>query len=244
MDPDIEPAPIPSLSSGSVGSRFVSQKDIDAANATRDAEWKAAYARLGQEPPPRPQPDVYDGRSLYERLQQQKTMKQEEWDEKMKLSNQFRGIDEEESAFLAAVQSERRQKEREQKLREEEEVAVFKAEQARKASDDVTSTLSGDAKATPAPKPPAKKQVSTNLVKKDQRALLKGVIRKKPQGKEVKKPPEKPKNAGKSAVPLPASASATPNEVDGDRRKRRASLVEDVGSDDDDSSTKKPRIDV
>lgn len=43
---EIEPAPIPSLSSGSVGSRFVSQKDIEAANATRDEQWKAAYARL------------------------------------------------------------------------------------------------------------------------------------------------------------------------------------------------------
>lgn len=39
---------IPSLSSGTVGSRFVSQNDIDKANETRDAEWKAAYARLAQ----------------------------------------------------------------------------------------------------------------------------------------------------------------------------------------------------
>jgi hypothetical protein len=77
---------IPSISSGSVGSRFVSQADIEKAKLTRDEQWRAAYARLdlvsnsppyshqeslvsrlGQEPPPRPQEDAdYDGRSLYE----------------------------------------------------------------------------------------------------------------------------------------------------------------------------------
>ena len=75
---------IPSISSGVVGSRFVSQSDIDSAKARRDEQWKAAYARyapvtapvcrprltaphrLGQEPPPQPQEDVYDGRSLAE----------------------------------------------------------------------------------------------------------------------------------------------------------------------------------
>lgn len=78
---------LPSISSGAVGSRFVSQSDIELAQAKRDEQWKAAYARyaassslvraiwrrpdsprrsLGQEPPPRPVEDVYDGRSLAE----------------------------------------------------------------------------------------------------------------------------------------------------------------------------------
>lgn len=37
---------IPSISSGSVGSRFVSQGEVDSAKARRDEQWKAAYARL------------------------------------------------------------------------------------------------------------------------------------------------------------------------------------------------------
>lgn len=41
----MEEALVPSLSSGSVGSRFVSQTDLDKAKATRDEQWKAAYAR-------------------------------------------------------------------------------------------------------------------------------------------------------------------------------------------------------
>lgn len=38
-------APIPSMSSGSVGSRFVSQAELDEAKAAREETWKAAYAR-------------------------------------------------------------------------------------------------------------------------------------------------------------------------------------------------------
>lgn len=57
---------IPSLSDGPVGSRFVSQDEIDLAKQRKEEQWKAAYARLGQEPPPQQQEDIYDGRSLAE----------------------------------------------------------------------------------------------------------------------------------------------------------------------------------
>jgi len=36
---------IPSISTGVVGSRFVSQTDIEAARTRREEQWKAAYAR-------------------------------------------------------------------------------------------------------------------------------------------------------------------------------------------------------
>lgn len=55
-----------SISESSVGSRFISEKQLDSAKAARDAQWQAAYERLGQAPPPRQEPDVYDGRSLAE----------------------------------------------------------------------------------------------------------------------------------------------------------------------------------
>ena len=38
-------APVPSLTSGEIGSRFVTQTELDAANKKRDEAWKAAYAR-------------------------------------------------------------------------------------------------------------------------------------------------------------------------------------------------------
>jgi hypothetical protein len=54
------------MADSALPSRFVSQQEIDSTNAKRDEAWKAAYARLGQEPPPKPEADVYDGRSLAE----------------------------------------------------------------------------------------------------------------------------------------------------------------------------------
>lgn len=73
---------IPSLSGGVVGSRFVTQDEVETAKVRREEQWKAAYARfvirfgweppphthtsLGQEPPPVQQEEVYDGRSLAE----------------------------------------------------------------------------------------------------------------------------------------------------------------------------------
>lgn len=73
---------IPSLSEGIVGSRFITEDEVDTAKQRREEQWKAAYARLvlfyfslvtiinflrlGQEPPPQQQEEVYDGRSLAE----------------------------------------------------------------------------------------------------------------------------------------------------------------------------------
>ena len=39
---------VPSLSTAGVGSRFVSQSEIDSAKARREEQWKAAYARSVQ----------------------------------------------------------------------------------------------------------------------------------------------------------------------------------------------------
>jgi hypothetical protein len=41
----MEDGAIPSISSGSVGSRFVSQNELDDAKARRDEQWRQAYAR-------------------------------------------------------------------------------------------------------------------------------------------------------------------------------------------------------
>ncbi|KAG6860115.1 hypothetical protein C0995_015553 [Termitomyces sp. Mi166 len=102
---DSDSSLIPSLSTGVVGSRFVTETELDTAKARREEQWKAAYARLGQEPPPQQQEDSYDGRSLAEKLAANKVLlyyaavciiltfskiaKQEEWEEKTKLGKQY-----------------------------------------------------------------------------------------------------------------------------------------------------------
>lgn len=123
---------IPSLSSGGVGSRFVTEKEITTARERRDEEWKAAYARLGQEPPPKPVEEVYDGRSLAEKLAANKLAKQEEWEERNKLSNQFRALEEDEVNFLDSMITRMREEEHQRKLEEGENLSEFRREVARR----------------------------------------------------------------------------------------------------------------
>ncbi|KAN0135752.1 N-terminal domain of NEFA-interacting nuclear protein NIP30 domain containing protein [Lactarius tabidus] len=191
---------IPSISTGAVGSRFVSQSDIETAKARRDEQWKAAYARLGQEPPPPPQEDAYDGRSLAEKLAANRAAKQEEWEEKTKLANQFRALEEDEIMFLDSVRERQELEERERKEREGEELKTFREAVAAKVTVKSpppvppTETVSAAA-----PKPasaPSKKP-------KPPKPALKGVIvKKKPKAApEAKAPRERKEAHGDDASP-------------------------------------------
>ncbi|KAJ7169994.1 N-terminal domain of NEFA-interacting nuclear protein NIP30-domain-containing protein [Mycena filopes] len=122
----MEEAMIPSLTAAGIGSRFVSQDDVDTAKQRRDEQWKAAYARLGMEPPPQQQEDFSDGRSLAEKLAANKIAKQEEWEEKTKLANQFRALEEDEIMFLDSVRERQEEEERQRKEKDGEEVQNFK----------------------------------------------------------------------------------------------------------------------
>lgn len=49
--PSMEESLIPSLSAGVVGSRFVTQDEVETAKLRREEQWKAAYARSGNNSP-------------------------------------------------------------------------------------------------------------------------------------------------------------------------------------------------
>ncbi|GLB36261.1 putative N-terminal domain of NEFA-interacting nuclear protein NIP30 [Lyophyllum shimeji] len=166
---------IPSLSAGPVGSRFVSESDLDTAKARREEQWKAAYARLGQEPPPQQQEDSYDGRSLAEKLAANKIAKQEEWEEKTKLANQFRALEEDEIMFLDSVRERQEAEERQRKERDGEEVRGFKEAVAARSSAANNPPLLPSSAATSTTKPPT----TTPTVRKDLKKQLKGVVVKK-----------------------------------------------------------------
>ncbi|KAL0072088.1 hypothetical protein AAF712_001011 [Marasmius tenuissimus] len=203
----MEDAPVPSLSSGVVGSRFVSSDEIETAKARREEQWKAAYARLGQEPPPQQTEDSYDGRSLAEQA------KQEEWEEKTKLANQFRALEEDEIMFLDSIREKQEQEERVRRERDGEEVKSFKeAVAARTTTSNPPPTTSPPAKDPPAkPAPP----------KKDGKKALKGVVIKKksatkPATTNDKKPPKLPANGTKATE----ESKATDSEEPASKRRR------------------------
>jgi len=197
---------LPSISTGVVGSRFVSQSDLETARARREEQWKAAYARLGQEPPPPPQEDAYDGRSLAEKLAANRAAKQEEWEEKTKLANQFRALEEDEIMFLDSVRERQELEERERKEREGEELKTFREAVAAKVTvkspPPVPATETVSAAAPKAASAPSKKPT---------KASLKGVIvKKKPKSAtEVKAPQERKEAHGDGATPEPKRRKVT-----------------------------------
>lgn len=172
---------MPSVSIGGVGSRFVSQNDLEEAKARRDEQWKAAYARLGQAPPPQPVEDSFDGRSLAEKLAANRAAKQEEWEEKTKLANQFRALEEDEIMFLDSIREKEAEEERLRKAQDGEELSDFRKAVAARESD-----LNKPPAAQPVVQPrkpnddTLEKPKATALApKKDVKKSLKGVVVKK-----------------------------------------------------------------
>ncbi|KAE8223315.1 hypothetical protein CF319_g3643 [Tilletia indica] len=148
----------------SVASRFVSQTELSEAQARRESDVRAAYARLGQEAPAEALAAAkgdtgseYDPRSLFERLQANKNAKQEKIDEMMKLSNQFRGLDEDETVFLAEVAAEKRAEEAMKREQEEQELLEFRRATLVRSSSppNPLALLTGSALSTSPPPPPA-----------------------------------------------------------------------------------------
>lgn len=90
--------------------------DLDQQKEIRKREWEEARQREAKMPEYK-KPENYDPRSLYERLQEQKEKKQEEFDEKMKFKNQIQYLDTDDVNFL------------EEKAREEEEKEATKWEE-------------------------------------------------------------------------------------------------------------------
>ncbi|WVR09160.1 hypothetical protein IAU60_006222 [Kwoniella sp. DSM 27419] len=195
---------------GGISSRFESQSSIDEARENKQKAWKEAYARIGQEPPPEEPEEEYDPRTLYERLQSKKDLKKEEWDAKMKLSNQWRGLDTEEQRFLAEKEAERRAAERAVEDKEAEEVREYRERLAAKHSTPVEPpSISASSSSAPSKKVPPKP------ARKDVKSLMKGVVVKKkakPALPATISPGAKPTPSNEpapTAAPPPASVPAT-----------------------------------
>ncbi|XP_029186590.2 PSME3-interacting protein-like [Acropora millepora] len=103
------------------GVSFVSEVELDEIRERRQQEWE----KVRKEDDPIECPDqVFDNKTLYERLQEQKQKKQDEWEEQHQLKNLIRGLDGDETVFLDLVTKQqeeianRRFNEESQELRE------------------------------------------------------------------------------------------------------------------------------
>ncbi|KAI9636631.1 N-terminal domain of NEFA-interacting nuclear protein NIP30-domain-containing protein [Dioszegia hungarica] len=190
-----------------MGSRFQSQASIDESNTRREKEWKEAYARLGQEPPKATE-FAHDGLTLFERLETNKRLNTEEWDDKMKLANQYRGINADEKRFLDERYAEKMAA---QKVIDDEVAKELEAyRQAKKGGDEPEPTLAAPVAAA------ARKPLPTKP-KKDVKSLLKGVVvKKKPKAKPDPSAAGAPGTGGKIG---PTAAEEEP-ETEGESEKR------------------------
>ncbi|KAF7784413.1 hypothetical protein Agabi119p4_578 [Agaricus bisporus var. burnettii] len=116
-------------------------------------------------------------RPLAEKLAANRIAKQEEWEEKNKLANQFRALEEDEIQFLDSIRERQEAVERQRKEEDGEELKQFKQAVAARAStlnSPPPAPGSGpSAKPKPQPQPPRPAQ------KKDAKRSLKGVLVKK-----------------------------------------------------------------
>ncbi|KAG1757451.1 N-terminal domain of NEFA-interacting nuclear protein NIP30-domain-containing protein [Suillus lakei] len=184
---------LPSVSVGGVGSRFISQNDLEEAKARRDDQWKAAYARLGQVPPPQPVEDSFDGRSLAEKLAANRAAKQEEWEEKTKLANQFRALEEDEIMFLDSIREKQAEEERLRKAQDGEELSDFRKAVAARENDlnKPTQPVPQPRKQSDdTPEKPKAPKAPVLASKKDVKKSLKGVVVKKRPKSNTQTPSE------------------------------------------------------
>ncbi|GAA5969701.1 hypothetical protein JCM8115_002971 [Rhodotorula mucilaginosa] len=209
------------LASG-VASRFVSADALEQAKQKRAEEWKEAYKRLGQEPPPElvAEDEAYDPRSLYERLQENKSKKQEAFEEQLKFKNHFRALDEEEISFLDSIVDDNNDEERERKKAIQDELRAFKQAVTKRSAAPPPPILAGSSSssllpaATASISPPLASSTSPPIA-----STTKAPATKPTGGKGGKKrkllpgvvvPPKKPRTASNPS-PSPAASASKPS---------------------------------
>uniref|UniRef100_A0A8C5QCT3 Proteasome activator subunit 3 interacting protein 1 n=1 Tax=Leptobrachium leishanense TaxID=445787 RepID=A0A8C5QCT3_9ANUR len=106
-----------------INKRFVTEAEVEEKKKKRQEEWEKV--RKPEDPEDCPE-EVYDPRSLYEKLQEQKDKKQQEYEEQFKFKNMVRGLDEDETNFLVEVSRKQELVEKQRKEEEKKEINEFR----------------------------------------------------------------------------------------------------------------------
>lgn len=87
-----------------ISKRFVSETELEEIKKKREEEWELARQEGRQIE--KEEDIIDDGRTLFERLKEQKDKKQEEFEEQLKFKNMiYKGLDTEDANFLSEVSS-------------------------------------------------------------------------------------------------------------------------------------------
>lgn len=183
-----------------MSSGFVSEKEIEERRQKRQEEWEKV--RTAEQPLEAPE-EVYDHRSLFERLEEQRKKKDDEYEEAHKLKNMVRGLDDDEVDFLDTVERVKETVEKRTRLEERKEMDEFRNAVATLAEKSVEERLKSEIR-NPAP---LSKPLSN---RSSQMKLLAGaVVRKRPSNEPS--PPSKKVNLDiKDSVNEPPSDEIKP----------------------------------
>ncbi|XP_038662790.1 PSME3-interacting protein isoform X1 [Scyliorhinus canicula] len=147
--------------------RFVTEAELDERRKQRQEEWEKV--RKPEDPEECPE-QVYDPRSLFERLQEQKDKKQADFEEQFKFKNMVRGLDEDETTYLDEVS--RQQVLLEKQRRDEDAKELKECRSARtKLAENTESKKDAEKKAAAKP--------VENKSKFSQAKLLAGAVKRK-----------------------------------------------------------------
>ncbi|XP_061628604.1 PSME3-interacting protein [Phyllopteryx taeniolatus] len=113
--------------------KFVSQAELDERRKKRQEEWEKV--RKPDDPEQAPE-EEYDSRSLFERLQEQRDKKQEEFEEQFKFKNMVRGLDDDETSFLDEVSRQQSLVEKQRRDEEKQELLEYRSAVAKQVSSD------------------------------------------------------------------------------------------------------------
>ncbi|XP_053174995.1 PSME3-interacting protein [Scomber japonicus] len=113
--------------------KFVSETELDEKRKKRQEEWEKV--RKPDDPEEAPE-EEYDPRSLFERLQEQKDKKQEDFEEQFKFKNMVRGLDDDETSFLDEVSRQQSLVEKQRRDEEKKELLEYRSAVAKQASAD------------------------------------------------------------------------------------------------------------
>ncbi|KAK7077215.1 hypothetical protein SK128_020665 [Halocaridina rubra] len=155
-----------------MSSGFISEKDVAERRRIRQENWEKT--RKEDDPIEAPEEAPPDNRSLYDRLEEQRQKKQDEYDEAHKFKNMVRGLEDDEVDFLELVDRSKLQEEK--RVRTEENSAM---EEYRKKVSEMQRNIAEEEMRAEMRAAEGKKNSSGSGKKSSHLSLLAGAIKRK-----------------------------------------------------------------
>ncbi|KAJ6036216.1 hypothetical protein N7540_000495 [Penicillium herquei] len=171
----------------------------------RDDEWLKAEQELEEER--RRKAEIgkqNDGRSLFEVLQQNKMAKQDQFEEKMRLKNQFRSLDDDEVEFLDSVLESTRAQEAAVKKDTADQLEAF-----RKQREEAEKSALGPTSSEVTPAEDEEWTIPARKRRREKKDLLLPGKRRKSSGAEAISPQKSPEKLGQGSEPAAKAENAS-----------------------------------